>query len=165
MPEMFILLIFPAAMAFSAAMDLFTMTISNRISIGLVLGFFLSAFVIGMPGDQILLHLGAGLAMLVIGFLMYLPGWIGGGDAKLFASTALWLGWGVLFDYVLLATLAGGVLTLALLFVRTIPLPGMIVRQDWAARLHEPRGKIPYGIALAAAGLAVYPSTVWMAGL
>ena len=31
-----------------------------------------------------------------------------------------------------------------------------------SARLHEPNGGVPYGIALAAAALLVYPSTVWM---
>ena len=34
------LLLFPALMAFAAASDLFTMTISNRVSLALVAGFF-----------------------------------------------------------------------------------------------------------------------------
>ena len=37
------LLLFPALMAFAAASDLLTMTISNRVSLGLVAGFFLLA--------------------------------------------------------------------------------------------------------------------------
>src|SRR4029453_14597011 len=37
------LLLFPALMAFAAASDLFTMTISNRVSLGLVAGFLIFA--------------------------------------------------------------------------------------------------------------------------
>jgi prepilin peptidase CpaA len=36
------------------------------------------------------------------------------------------------------------------------------VRQPWLARLHDRRVGVPYGIALAAAALAVYPNTIWM---
>ena len=42
------LLLFPAMMAFAASSDLFTMTISNRIALILVGGFFALAFVAGM---------------------------------------------------------------------------------------------------------------------
>jgi prepilin peptidase CpaA len=31
--------------------------------------------------------------------------------------------------------------------------------------LHEPNGGVPYGIALAAAALIVYPNTMWMQSL
>jgi prepilin peptidase CpaA len=55
------------------------------------------------------------------------------------------------------------VLTLALLEFRKVSLPARLAGQDWVQRLHTPNGGIPYGIALAAAALLVYPSTVWMA--
>jgi prepilin peptidase CpaA len=44
-----ILGLFPAAMAFAAASDLVSMAISNRLSIALLLGFFVMAAMIGMP--------------------------------------------------------------------------------------------------------------------
>jgi prepilin peptidase CpaA len=89
-------------------------------------------------------------------------GWIGGGDAKLAAATALWFGFDFLMDYLVYASLFGGVLTLVLIQFRRLPLPGPLARQTWILRLHETGGSVPYGIALAAAALAVYPKTGWM---
>ena len=43
------------------------------------------------------------------------------------------------------------------------PLPDWLARHDWAQRLHGKDAGVPYGIALAAAALAVYPQTPWMA--
>ena len=40
-------------------------------------------------------------------------GWIGGGDAKIAAATALWFGFDQLFPYLAVASLLGGLLTLA----------------------------------------------------
>ena len=60
-------------------------------------------------------HVGAGLLVLAIGVLLFIPGWIGGGDAKLAAAVALWLGFENLFSYLFCVALAGG--SLALLFM------------------------------------------------
>ena len=89
-------------------------------------------------------------------------GWIGGGDAKLAAATALWFGFDYLLDYLVYASLFGGVLTLLLIQFRRLPLPAPLARQPWILRLHETGGGVPYGIALAAAALVVYPKTGWM---
>jgi prepilin peptidase CpaA len=156
------LLIFPSVMAFAASSDLFTMTISNRISLILVAGFGFLALGTGMPAFEILQHAGAGGLVLAVTFVFFLRGWVGGGDAKLAAATALWLGWVHLFDYVLYASLLGGVLTLALLEFRKLSLPSALVGKEWVERLHQRDGGVPYGIALAIAALVVYPSTIWM---
>jgi prepilin peptidase CpaA len=110
----------------------------------------------------IAMHLGAAALVLVFAFIFFARGWIGGGDAKLAAATALWFGFGHLMDYLVYASLLGGALTLLLLQFRRWPLPQVLARQPWVSRLHEPQEGIPYGIALAAAALIVYPNTVWM---
>jgi prepilin peptidase CpaA len=156
------LMLFPALMAFAACSDLFTMTISNRVSLALVAGFFALAFVIGMNPALIMSHLGAGAAVLVVAFVFFARGWIGGGDAKLAAATALWLGFDHLMPYLLYASLFGGLLTIVLLNVRTMPLPSLLSGQPWAQRLHRQDSGVPYGIALAASALVVYPDTIWM---
>ena len=163
--DLAILLVFPAAMAFAAAMDLFTMTIPNRVSLALIAGFGLLAPLAGFSLVEIGLHVSAGLGMLVLSFLMFARGWIGGGDAKVFAATSLWMGWDHLMTYGVLVTLIGGLLTMALLFARIMPLPAGLAGQDWILRLHDRSSGAPYGIALAAAGIIVYPSTSWMAAL
>jgi prepilin peptidase CpaA len=160
-----ILVVFPGAMAFAACSDLVTMTISNRVSLLLVAGFVVLAPWIGMDVTQMASHATAAAAMLGVGFVMFAMGWIGGGDAKLFAAASLWLGWEHLADYAVVVSLLGGVLTLGLLFLRAQPLPAPVIRQPWISRLHEERGDIPYGIALAAAALLVYPHTQWMAAI
>src|SRR5476649_2259315 len=156
------LLLFPALMAFAASSDLLTMTISNRLSLALAGGFFQLALVTGMSFAAIGMHLAAAALVLTISFGFFSMGWIGGGDAKLAAATALWFGFDFLLDYLVYASLFGGVLTVLLIQFRRLPLPAPLARQPWILRLHETGGGIPYGIALAAAALAVYQKTAWM---
>jgi prepilin peptidase CpaA len=159
-----ILVLFPALMTFSASSDLFTMTIPNRLCVALVVGYLALALAVGMPPKAIAIDFSCGLAMLVLTFVMFSRGWIGGCDAKLAAATALWLGWALIFDYGLIASVLGGVLTLGLLLGRRAPLPDWAARHRWVARLHSAESGIPYGIALAAAGLLLYPQTqIWQA--
>jgi prepilin peptidase CpaA len=134
--QVLVLLLFPALMAFAASSDLLTMTISNRVALA-----------------------------LVFAFAFFTRGWIGGGDAKLAAATVLWLGFDHTMTYLIWSSLLGGALTIALLKVREYPLPALLARQDWAVRLHSVDAGIPYGIALAAAALLVYPETSFMHAL
>ena len=163
--EILVLGLFPAAMAFAAASDLVSMTISNRVSLALIIGFFLVALLTGMGWADIGRHLLAGVVVLVVAFGFFTQGWIGGGDAKLAAATALWLGFSHLLEYLLIASVAGGLLTLLLLQLRSLPMPAIFARQKWIVRLHDFESGIPYGIALAIAGLLVYPETSFMRAL
>ena len=161
MVEYAVILIFPAAMAFAGAMDLLTMTIPNRISIVLVAAFAVAAVMMGIGWWALASHIGAGVLMLTIGIGMFALGWLGGGDAKLLAATALWLGFDHLLSYLLLTAIAGGALSLSILFYRRMMPPLWLASQTWAMNLHGAKAGIPYGIALAAAGLHVFPSTIW----
>ena len=156
------LMLFPALMAFAAASDLFTMTISNRVSLALVAGFFVLAFAGGMAPYEVLSHVGAGALLLVVAFACFAMGWMGGGDAKVAASVALWFGFAQLLDFLLYASLFGGALTLLLLQFRQWPLPFGLAGQAWLARLHDKESGIPYGIALTLGALMVYPETDWV---
>jgi prepilin peptidase CpaA len=159
------LLLFPALMAFAAASDLFTMTISNRVSLALFAGFVILAVLGGMGFYDILSHLAAGATLLVIAFGCFACGWIGGGDAKIAAVVALWFGFGHLMNYLLYASLFGGALTLVLLQFRQWPLPYLLAGQPWLARLHAKESGVPYGIALAIGALMIYPDTDWVTAI
>ena len=156
------LLLFPALMAFAAASDLFTMTISNRVSLALAAGFLALALLGGMGLYDFLSHLGAGAAVLAVAFACFAMGWVGGGDAKVAAGAALWFGFGHLLNYLVYASLFGGALTLLLLQFRQWPLPYAFAGQPWLLRLHAKDSGIPYGIALAIGALMVYPETDWI---
>jgi len=156
------LLLFPAAMAFAASSDLFTMTISNRVALVLIAGFLALAFVSGMTPGDMLVHVGAAFSVLAVTFVFFALGWIGGGDAKLAAATALWFGFDHLLSYLLLASIFGGILTLVMMRFRLMPLPRVLAEHDWLQRLHRVDGGVPYGVALAAAALMIYPDTAWM---
>jgi prepilin peptidase CpaA len=100
--------------------------------------------------------------MLGIGILFFSAGWFGGGDAKLMAAAALWIGFDDLLVYFTQVAILGGVLAIAILAYRRLPataLPG----PDWALRLHKSGTGIPYGLAIAGAALWIYPQTAWFA--
>jgi prepilin peptidase CpaA len=161
----FLFVLFPAALAFAAASDLLTMTISNRLVLAVAALFIILAPMTGMGWSEFGLHFAAGVAVLVLGFACFAFGWIGGGDAKLAAAIALWFGFDYLLEYLVYASLFGGALTMMLIQFRLLPLPAALARQKWIMRLHEKGGGVPYGVALAAAALMVYPQTGWMNAL
>lgn len=164
MYEYALLLVFPAVMAFAGAMDLLTMTIPNRISIALTVAFVLAAPLLGMPLSMFGMHIAAGLIVLAAGIILFAVGGFGGGDAKLLAAGALWIGLDGLVAYLVAVTLAGGALSLAVIAYRRLPL--LIFRiPGWATRLHRPRAAIPYGIAIAAGAMYVYPKSPWFSQL
>jgi prepilin peptidase CpaA len=159
-----LLILFPFLMAYAAASDLLTMLIPNRISLALIVGFAVLAASGFLSLGEIGLHVGAAGVVLACTFTLFAMNIIGGGDAKLAAATALWLGFDGLLDYLLAASLLGGLLTLGLLAARAHPLPNPLARLPFALRLHDAKTGIPYGIALAAAALLVLPDTsVWSA--
>ncbi len=165
MYQIAILTLFPTAVIFAAAMDLFSMTIPNRISLAMVAGFFCLAPFSGLSLEDVGMHVLAGLMMLAIMVTLFAFNYIGGGDAKLASAVALWLGFGDLLDYAFCASLLGGALSIGFLAFRQVPLPYAWARAPWIERLHAPRAGIPYGIALSVAALIVYHQSFWMRGL
>jgi len=155
---------FAALTIYAGLSDIFTMTIPNRISLLLAGGFVLAALLVGLPGQQILFSIGGGLTVLALGFACFAFRWVGGGDAKLAAAAALWLGFDHVVEYLLLAMLGGGALALTMLAMRSFPLPAFTLGWTWLDRLHDRTNGIPYGVALSGAALLIYPSTqLWLA--
>jgi prepilin peptidase CpaA len=157
---LFVLL--PTLLAYACFSDLFTMRISNRICLFVLALFPVAAFAAGMAPAEIGWHLAAGLAVLAASFALFAFGWIGGGDAKLMAATAVWFGFELVLEYIALSCLLGGALTLGILMARQHPLPAGLLERPWIAQLHATTTGIPYGIALGIAALIVLPqSAIW----
>lgn len=162
--EILVITILPALFILTAIWDITSFTIPNYFVLAL-----LSLFVVFAGGAAISgtglgwsdagFHLLAGVIGLAVGMGLFATGVIGGGDAKLFAVTTLWLGLNALFEYAILVTLLGGLLTLAILFLRRSPLPLFLMKYEWIRRLHDRKAGIPYGVALAAAALMTLPHT------
>lgn len=160
------LLVFPALVITGALRDLTTYTIPNWLSVALVAAFPVAALAMGMPFPTVGFHLAIGVAALIVGMVMFALRWIGGGDAKLFAAAALWLGWPALMTYLAVTGLAGGALAVGLLGLRSPLLRGYVLNGPaWFVRLAEPDENVPYGVAIAVGALVAFPASTLMQGL
>ena len=159
MAELLVVILLPLLLVASAGWDLASFTIPNFLNLAVVGAFLLFAAVAGLSLPLIGWHLLAGLLGLALGFTMFALSWIGGGDAKLIAGVALWLGFSDLMAYALVASVCGGALTIMIMLLRQYPLPALLARQTWFARLHDARSGIPYGVALAAGAFFLLPSS------
>jgi prepilin peptidase CpaA len=158
-------LCFAATTVWAGLMDLATMKIRNELVLFLLAIYAALAPLAGFGAVEIGLSAAAALSVLIGMFVFFGLGWIGGGDAKLAAVVVLWLGADQALTYVVYMALFGGVLTLALLQFRSIPLPASCRRIPWIAQLHAHGTGVPYGVAIASAALFIFPNTPWMAVL
>ncbi|MBN9304510.1 MAG: peptidase [Devosia sp. 67-54] len=159
MPATLALFVFPVLMAYAASSDLLTMKIANWLVLLLTAAYFVLALLAGLPLEQIGTSVAAAAIVFAIAFAFFAFGWIGGGDAKLVSATTLWIGFGLMLQYLVYAALLGGGLTLLILALRRYPLPPPLAGTPWIDRLHDPKSGVPYGITLAIAALLVYPET------
>ena len=155
------LIVFPALAIVAALSDATTMTIPNWISAALVVAFFPAALVMGLSPTAIGISAALGVAALLAGMIMFALHWIGGGDAKLFAASALWLGLAGAAPFLAWTAIAGGALALALIGARRMAATTGVpfAQPAWLQRLLAPEGDIPYGIAIAAGALAAFPQS------
>jgi prepilin peptidase CpaA len=132
---------FAAAMLASAALDIRSRRLPNWLNLAVALGFLPWAWATGLAWDQVAVHGAVGLAVLGVGFGLFAGGVIGGGDAKLGAAVALWIGLNFdLLRFFLIMALAGGVLA--------------VIALAWQARTRQKLTRaLPYGVAIAVAGL------------
>ena len=127
----------------AAAIDVRTFTISNRLNLTVALlapVYWLSIALPLWPGVGVQLAAGAGVFVLLA--CAFYAGMMGGGDVKLAAALALWFSPASTLKFLVLMSLAGGVLTLGVMVLHRI-------------KRREGRPEIPYGVAIAFGGLAI----------
>ena len=127
----------------AAVIDVRTFTISNRLNLTVALlapVYWASVALSPWPGVAV--QLAAGVAVFLLFAAAFYAGMMGGGDVKLAAALALWFSPFTTVRFLVLTSLAGGVLTLAVVAVHR-------------ARNREGRPEIPYGVAIAFGGLAI----------
>jgi prepilin peptidase CpaA len=157
------LVLFPLAMIYAGLMDVVTLTIRNTLVVAIGCVWLVLAPLAGFT----LAELGTSVALaggiLAVTFTLFALGWIGGGDAKLAAVTALWFSPQEAFLFFAYASVLGGILTVVLLQLRASPIPMFLHRVPWIAQLRDARTGVPYGAAMAPAALLVFPDTAWVA--
>lgn len=164
MLEALIFVVFPFCMLFAVFSDLLSMTIANRVPVLLVVVFALVAPLTGMDWATYGWHFAAGGLVLAVTFGLFAMGGMGGGDAKLLAATAVWMGMNThLVEYLVTSTFIGGLLTLAILVYRKSPLVAITSHNPFLRHFADDATGVPYGIALGIGGLITYPDSPLMA--
>ncbi len=154
-----LLSVFPAALLIAAANDIYEFKIPNWISILLVAVYPLAGLAVG-AGPHVLVE-GAliGAAALTIGFCLFAARIVGGGDAKLLAATAPWMGLGSLGLFLFQTAIAGLVLAMAMSLFRKLPVLPVYAHASWLIRLHERKKDLPYAVAIASGALLSFSQT------
>lgn len=153
-----IVILFASAMLCAAFKDGTTMTIPNWISLVLIAGFFIIIPFVWPGWSGFGTHILVGAAFFIGGFAMFAFGWLGGGDAKLMAATALWWQWPDATIYILYTTVFGAILAIGLMMGRRY-IPVRILTAPWAYKMFKDEKKMPYGLALAAGALVTLPQS------
>ena len=154
-----LLSIFPAALLVAAANDLYEFKIPNWISILLIITYPAAGLVLGASPQLMLEGIVIGGGALVIGFGLYAGRVFGGGDAKLVAAAAPWLGAGALGPFILNTAIAGLGLAIVMIMFRKMPILPIYAHAPWLISLHERKNDIPYGVAIASGGLLSFSQT------
>ncbi len=163
MLEALIFVVFPFCMLFAAISDMLSMTIANRVPLLLAGAFLVVAPLTGMDWAAFAWHLAAGSLVLCVTFGLFAMGGMGGGDAKLLAATALWLGFGFcLVQYLVASAILGGFLTLGILAYRKSTLAVFTSHSIFLRHFADEKTGVPYGIALGIGGLLTYPDSPLM---
>lgn len=151
-----LILPFPALVILAAIGDVRSMTIPNWISLALAGLFVPVALILGLPPLQVGTHLAVGVIALLIGMALFALRWLGGGDAKLMAAVMVWLGASAALPFVVWTAIAGGIFSLFLLITRShVPILAG-VGPEFSRRLFQPKGDIPYGVAICIGALVAF---------
>ncbi len=150
---------FPAALIIAALNDIYEFKIPNWVSIVLFAAYFAAGLGFGAGADILVEGAVVACGALVAGFALFALRIVGGGDAKLLAASAPWIGFSALPGFLVYVALSGAALALALLVFRRTPALPLYEQTPWLMRLHQRPKDIPYGVAIAAGGLLSFSQT------
>ncbi|MEQ9457570.1 MAG: prepilin peptidase [Alphaproteobacteria bacterium] len=148
----------------AAASDVRRFLIPNRAVILLLLSGIFFVAVGGGPDGQFAgvgYHALGFAGVLAVGFAAYLLNFFGAGDAKLLAALSIWMGPPGAVMLIVHTVLLGGVLAIGWSFSRPLRTALMVAGLPVDP---EPPAEIPYGVAIAGAGLIgfadLWPSVI-----
>jgi len=138
-------------LALAAVQDIASLRIANLFPVLMVALYAVWVAMVGWNGS-LWLNAASFLAMLGVGIIMFGRGWLGGGDVKLLAATALWFPLAGLPALIAYVTMIGGLMTLVLIALRRVVMSGS--GDQIRNPVLKPKGPIPYGVAIAVGAIA-----------
>ena len=145
----------PGLFMLAGIYDVLTGRIPDWISVSLVAGFVAYSLLAGFSVEKMAWHAAIGLLVFFAGFIVFFLGWMGGGDGKLAAAGALWLGPALIQKFLFIAFLYGAGLVALIFIMRRIPLPPFLLKQEWLQRWLDGKEGLPFGLAMAGSVLTI----------
>ncbi|MDX1975506.1 MAG: prepilin peptidase [Rickettsiales bacterium] len=139
-----------ASMGIVLWLDVTRYIIPNWLVASLLLLYPLAIYLSPVSVDWLMALAGMGI-IFAVGFALFAFRFVGGGDIKLLTVLALWVGWALLVDYMVLVTLLGGVLSVVLYVLRK--LLRYVPKKKERPRILRDGEPVPYGVAIAFAML------------
>lgn len=131
--------------------DLWRLQINDWVC-GLVAASAFLAVAIDGPAGDLWENLLLFSLVLGLGTLLFVRGWMGGGDVKLLAASALWFDLGQGWKMLVAVAIAGGVVAVLIMGLRSLPWPQSATKKFRSLQRHE---GLPYGVAIAAGAIVV----------
>lgn len=150
-----VLLCFAGLLCWALVSDALTYKIPNRISIGIA-ALYPAWIMASWPRvDQPWVPVLLAAAVLFAGFIAFDKGYVGGGDGKMLAAISLWSGTELFIPMLVVTTMAGGVIAVAVILAEalrrraTVARGGEVTGQFFSSIV---KTKMPYGTAIAVGG-------------
>ena len=140
-PANLLALLYALLLGAAAVQDVRTLRISNMFSVAILLVCIVTLVV--HAGPHWWQHLLSFVLILALGMLLFSLGWMGGGDAKLMAASALAFDLMGLLRFLPLVLISGGLIALLAIIARPI-----------RTKRSRAGGVIPYGVAIAVGAVA-----------
>lgn len=157
-----VLSVFPIMLVAAGIGDFLTMRIPNWLTGAMVVLFFVVALIAGMPWQIMMWHVLAGVAVLAVGILLFFTIRFGGGDAKMLAAGALWVGLKGLAPFVFYTAVCGGALAIVAMIWVYFKQTHDETENALLKKIFSKKIDVPYGVAIAGGGILAFPQTWWV---
>jgi prepilin peptidase CpaA len=153
--HLLVMALFFGLLAVAVLTDVKTLRIPNRLCLAVVAIYpahvLASPIPVDWPGALML-----AAAVFVVGLASFAAGWVGGGDVKLMAATALWAGSASFIAFLLATSVVGGVIAVLMLSQVRFVVAQIAETAGFCEIRDVVLGRsIPYGVAIAAGGWVV----------
>lgn len=152
-------LVFVFSVSYAIVSDIRRLIIPNWVPLVLVAAFPIFAFA-QLGADRVPAHIAVASVVFLLSLIFFIAGWMGGGDIKLLAAVILWLGPGLAPEFLVIMSLIGAALALALMVVRSFSSAvdpwGQVIVVRRIVELAR-QGQCPYGVAIGISALFYAP--------